>query len=40
MKKYNLAFLGCGAMGTEVMDYVVSNLKDKFNIVLIKKRMV
>ena len=35
MKKYNLAFLGCGAMGTEVMDYVVSNLKDKFNIVLI-----
>ena len=35
MKKYNLAFLGCGAMGTEVIDYVVSNLKDKFNITLI-----
>ena len=35
MKKYNLAFLGCGAMGTEVIDYVVSNLNDKFNITLI-----
>ena len=35
MKKYNLAFLGSGAMGTEVIDYVISNLKDKFNIALI-----
>ena len=35
MKKYNIAFLGCGAMGTEVIDYVVNNLDLKFNIILL-----
>ena len=35
MNKYNLVFVGCGAMGTEVIDYVVSNLDFKFNISLI-----
>ena len=35
MKKYNLVFVGCGAMGTEVIDYVVTNLNFKFNISLI-----
>ena len=35
MKKYNIAFLGCGAMGTEIIDYVVNNLDLKFNIILL-----
>ena len=35
MKKYNLAFVGCGAMGTEVIDFVVKNLALKFNIILL-----
>ena len=34
-KKYNIAFLGCGAMGTEIIDYVVNNLDLKFNIILL-----